>query len=259
MEQKKEISSFPMSDLKRPPDPYAAKSHSSDLYPPKSHSSDPYAAKSYSSDPYAAKSYSSDPYAAKSHSSDPYAAKSYSSDPYAAKSYSSDPYAAKSYSSDPYAAKSYSSDPYAPKMDPCAIEPSAPEYVESSENCSYTIEIISEECPSPPPYTLEDVHCDKGRSGCCSSGCTTGIQPPVVVAGIFSCEPASTICPCCRQIITTEVVYRVGSLTYALCTCMCMVGCCLGCCLLPFTSKCCKDVDHYCPCCRYHIYRYKRL
>uniref|UniRef100_A0A8C6Y590 LITAF domain-containing protein n=1 Tax=Naja naja TaxID=35670 RepID=A0A8C6Y590_NAJNA len=36
-------------------------------------------------------------------------------------------------------------------------------------------------------------------------------------------------------------------------------GCCLGCCLIPFMSKCCKDVDHYCPCCRYHIYRYKRI
>uniref|UniRef100_A0A670Y929 LITAF domain-containing protein n=1 Tax=Pseudonaja textilis TaxID=8673 RepID=A0A670Y929_PSETE len=35
--------------------------------------------------------------------------------------------------------------------------------------------------------------------------------------------------------------------------------CCLGCCLIPFMSKCCKDVDHYCPCCRYHIYRYKRI
>ncbi|KAG8145439.1 hypothetical protein E2320_011971 [Naja naja] len=70
-------------------------------------------------------------------------------------------------------------------------------------------------------------------------------SPPVVVAGIFSSKPASTICPCCRQIITTEVVFRVG--------------CCLGCCLIPFMSKCCKDVDHYCPCCRYHIYRYKRI
>uniref|UniRef100_A0A8D0DU39 LITAF domain-containing protein n=1 Tax=Salvator merianae TaxID=96440 RepID=A0A8D0DU39_SALMN len=84
-------------------------------------------------------------------------------------------------------------------------------------------------------------------------------NPPVVVAGIFSSKPASTICPCCRQIITTEVVYRVGSLTYVTCTAMCMMGCCLGCCLIPFMTSCCKDVDHYCPKCRYHIYRYKRL
>uniref|UniRef100_A0A8D2LNM1 LITAF domain-containing protein n=1 Tax=Varanus komodoensis TaxID=61221 RepID=A0A8D2LNM1_VARKO len=34
---------------------------------------------------------------------------------------------------------------------------------------------------------------------------------------------------------------------------------CLGCFLIPFFTKCCKDVDHYCPCCQYHIYRYKRL
>lgn len=52
----------------------------------------------------------------------------------------------------------------------------------------------------------------------------TVTQPPVVVAGIFSSKPASTICPCCRQIITTETVYRVGSLTYAASMAMCMIG-----------------------------------
>ncbi|KAL7979051.1 hypothetical protein Chor_015075 [Crotalus horridus] len=49
-------------------------------------------------------------------------------------------------------------------------------------------------------------------------------SPPVVVAGIFSSKPASTICPCCRQIITTEVVFRVGCLTYALSACLCLIG-----------------------------------
>nr|XP_056722610.1 lipopolysaccharide-induced tumor necrosis factor-alpha factor-like [Euleptes europaea] len=263
MEQKKENVSFPMADLKRPPAPYApgySSSYTPELYPApqakKSYTAAPQASKQYVPEPQPSKSYAP-PDAPKSYTPDPHAPKSYSSDPYTAKSYSSDPYAPKSYSSDLYAPKSYSSDPYAPSYssDPFAVDPCAPEHYETSDNYSYTMEIIDDECPSPPPYSLEEVHCDKGQSGCCSGAS----QPPVVVAGIFSSSPASTICPCCRQIITTEVVFRVGSLTYALCTCMCMVGCCLGCCLIPFASKCCKDVDHYCPCCRYHIYRYKRL
>ncbi|KAL8174859.1 UNVERIFIED_CONTAM: hypothetical protein K2H54_004022 [Gekko kuhli] len=215
----------------------------------KSHPKGPQASKSYVPEPQAPKSCAPGLYEPKSYSPDPYAPKSYSSDPYGPSTYSSDPYAPKSYSSDPFASPSYSSDPYAP-------EPSAPDHIEFSEDgCSYTIEVMGGDCPSPPPYSCGDVSCNKIATGCC----VVSQSPPVVVAGIFSSEPASTICPCCRQIITTEVVFRVGSLTYALCTCMCMVGCCLGCCLIPFASKCCKDVDHYCPCCRYHIYRYKRL
>ncbi|XP_053132449.1 lipopolysaccharide-induced tumor necrosis factor-alpha factor homolog [Hemicordylus capensis] len=110
------------------------------------------------------------------------------------------------------------------------------------------------DCPfDPPPYTCEEVPCDE------VGPVSMANNPPVVVAGIFSSKPASTICPCCRQIITTEIVYRVGSLTYAVCMAMCMMGGCMGCCLIPFMTNCCKDVDHYCPSCHYHIYRYKKL
>uniref|UniRef100_A0A7M4FSV9 LITAF domain-containing protein n=1 Tax=Crocodylus porosus TaxID=8502 RepID=A0A7M4FSV9_CROPO len=80
-------------------------------------------------------------------------------------------------------------------------------------------------------------------------------QPPIVVAGIFTSKPASTICPSCRQAITTQVVYRLGKLSYLLCSGMC----CLGCCLIPLVLKACKDVDHYCPRCQFHIFRYKRI
>ncbi|XP_015284608.1 PREDICTED: lipopolysaccharide-induced tumor necrosis factor-alpha factor homolog isoform X2 [Gekko japonicus] len=246
MDQKKEKVSVPMTNIKCPPDPYAQGYSSS--YMPESYAQEPQTKKSYGKGPQASKSYVPEPQAPKSYTPGLYEPKSYTPDPYGPKSYRSDPYAPKSYSSDPYASTSYSSDPYAP-------EPSAPEHIEFSDGCSYTIEVTAGDCPSPPPYSSVDVCCDKTGTGCC----VVNQPPPVVVAGIFSSEPASTICPCCRQIITTEVVFRVGSLTYALCTCMCMVGCCLGCCLIPFASKCCKDVDHYCPCCRYHIYRYKRL
>uniref|UniRef100_A0A8C8S6J0 LITAF domain-containing protein n=1 Tax=Pelusios castaneus TaxID=367368 RepID=A0A8C8S6J0_9SAUR len=35
--------------------------------------------------------------------------------------------------------------------------------------------------------------------------------------------------------------------------------CNLGCCLMPLMMNRFKDVDHYCPRCQFHIYRYNRL
>ncbi|RMC17786.1 hypothetical protein DUI87_05452 [Hirundo rustica rustica] len=75
------------------------------------------------------------------------------------------------------------------------------------------------EYPSPPPYSYRE---------------TTIVeepvylvpQPPIIVAGIFSSKPTSTICPSCRQHITTQVTYRLGKLSYLLCTSLCMVGIC---------------------------------
>ncbi|KAG6937565.1 cell death-inducing p53-target protein 1-like, partial [Chelydra serpentina] len=84
-------------------------------------------------------------------------------------------------------------------------------------------------------------------------------QPPIIVAGIFTSKPVGTICPCCRQPITTEIVYRMGRLCFLLSAAICCVGCNMGCCFIPFFVKRFKDVDHYCPCCRFHIYRYNRL
>ncbi|KAF7237497.1 Cell death-inducing p53-target protein 1 [Varanus komodoensis] len=158
-----------------------------------------------------------------------------------------EPYApgySSSYSPEPYPLQPYPPQPWAP--DPYLQMPPAPDPSAAMGTSGY-------DCPSPPPYSCEEVPCDR-------VGPTYSPDaPPVVVAGIFSSKPASTICPCCREIITTEVVYRVGALTFAASACMCMMGGCLGCFLIPFFTKCCKDVDHYCPCCQYHIYRYKRL
>ncbi|KAJ6659759.1 hypothetical protein lerEdw1_018475 [Lerista edwardsae] len=149
----------------------------------------------------------------------------------------------------PYPPQTYTPEPYAPepyKLDPYPPEPYEPYAPQDSGTC-YDPSL------DPPPYSCQEVPCDRTEPICMTN------NPPVVVAGIFSSQPASTICPCCRQIITTEVVYRVGSLTYAASCGLCLVGCCLGCCIIPFLTNCCKDVDHYCPNCQYHIYRYKRL
>ncbi|XP_078237565.1 lipopolysaccharide-induced tumor necrosis factor-alpha factor homolog [Pogona vitticeps] len=155
-------------------------------------------------------------------------------------------YQPQSHAPEPYNPVKYSPDPYlsgpsAPSAPYTPLDPYAP----SGDCCG--------DCPSPPPYSCQDVPCDRVGPVCMSN------NPPVVVAGIFCSKPASTICPCCRQIITTDIVFRVGPLTYAACTAICVMGGCMGCFLIPFMTKCCKDVDHYCPCCRYHIYRYKRI
>ncbi|XP_025058923.1 lipopolysaccharide-induced tumor necrosis factor-alpha factor homolog [Alligator sinensis] len=124
--------------------------------------------------------------------------------------------------------------------------PSAPDFCAQEVDYQY---------PSPPPYSYQDVNPTANPTE------TVYIvsQPPIVVAGIFTSKPASTICPSCRQAITTQVVYRLGKLSYLLCSGMCATGCCLGCCLIPLVLKACKDVDHYCPRCQFHIFRYKRI
>ncbi|XP_023956422.1 cell death-inducing p53-target protein 1-like [Malaclemys terrapin pileata] len=118
------------------------------------------------------------------------------------------------------------SEPYAPKEDCC--------------------------CPSAPPYSCHE-------SSTPAETIYVVSQPPIIVAGIFTSKPAGTICPSCRQPITTEIVYRMGRLAFLLTAAMCCMGCNMGCCLIPLFMKRFKDVDHYCPCCRFHIYRYNRL
>ncbi|XP_013795709.1 lITAF domain-containing protein [Apteryx mantelli] len=132
---------------------------------------------------------------------------------------------------------------YEPHRGSYVQEPSAPEYCGQEGGYEY---------PSPPPYSYrETVNLEQPVY--------LVSQPPVIVAGIFSSKPTSTICPSCRQHITTQVTYRLGKLSCLLCTSLCMVGCCFGCCFIPLFMKIFKDADHYCPFCQFHIYRYKRL
>ncbi|XP_010151871.1 PREDICTED: uncharacterized protein LOC104511101, partial [Eurypyga helias] len=96
---------------------------------------------------------------------------------------------------------------YEPHREPYTQEPSAPEY------CSQG----GYEYPAPPPYTCRETATLEPPVYMVS-------QPPVIVAGIFSSKPTSTICPSCRLHITTQVTYRLGRLSYLLCASLCMVG-----------------------------------
>ncbi|XP_074866932.1 LITAF domain-containing protein-like [Carettochelys insculpta] len=107
-------------------------------------------------------------------------------------------------------------------------------------------------CPSAPPYSCQTPPTPV-ETVCVVS------QPPVIVTGLFMDKPTATICPSCRQPITTETVHKPGKLTFLLCSAMCCFGCNFGCCFVPFFMKRFKDVEHYCPSCRFHIYRYNRL
>ncbi|XP_063284828.1 LITAF domain-containing protein-like isoform X2 [Pelobates fuscus] len=93
-------------------------------------------------------------------------------------------------------------------------------------------------------------------------------QPPVVMAPVgptiilqqsFHDTPASTTCPSCRQNILTRTVHSIGLLAWLLFGLLLLFGCWLGCCLIPFCLSSCKDVDHYCPNCNHHLYKYKRI
>ncbi|KAM4698198.1 lITAF domain-containing protein [Rhinophrynus dorsalis] len=99
---------------------------------------------------------------------------------------------------------------------------------------------------------------------------SSGIQPQpavivapvsstVIVGGALHDSPAATVCPSCRQNIVTRVEYNSGLLTWLLFVLLLLFGCWLGCCLIPFCVDGCKDVDHFCPNCNNHIYKYKRL
>ncbi|OCT61452.1 LITAF domain-containing protein [Xenopus laevis] len=82
---------------------------------------------------------------------------------------------------------------------------------------------------------------------------------PVFVTSAFHDTPASTTCPSCRQNVITNIHYNTGSLVWLLFAILLIFGCWLGCCLIPFCVDSCKDVDHFCPNCNHHLYKYKRL
>ncbi|XP_068003254.1 lITAF domain-containing protein isoform X2 [Melanerpes formicivorus] len=96
---------------------------------------------------------------------------------------------------------------YEPHHEAYRIEPSAPEYCGQDGGYEY---------PSPPPYSYRETTTIEQPVYLVS-------QPPIVVAGIFSSKPTSTICPSCRQHITTKVIYRLGKLSFLLCTSLCAV------------------------------------
>lgn len=75
----------------------------------------------------------------------------------------------------------------------------------------------------------------------------------------FQDTPSPTTCPSCHQSVVTRTVHRSGLLTWLIFGALLLFGCWFGCCLIPFCVDGCKDVDHYCPNCNHHFYKYKRL
>ncbi|KAJ8344980.1 hypothetical protein SKAU_G00291730 [Synaphobranchus kaupii] len=71
--------------------------------------------------------------------------------------------------------------------------------------------------------------------------------------------PSCTRCPACHEFIITETVFRAGSATWLVCVMSSLLGCVVGCCLIPFCTKCFKDVEHKCPKCRARIHITRKL
>ncbi|KAG8432905.1 hypothetical protein GDO86_017244, partial [Hymenochirus boettgeri] len=100
----------------------------------------------------------------------------------------------------------------------------------------------------PPPYT-EQVE----------SSVQVGPTTTIIVRQSLTDLPGQTVCQSCNQPCITKIRYNSGCLTTLLCCLLFFFGCVLGCCLIPCCIDSCKDVDHFCPNCHHHIYKYKRL
>uniref|UniRef100_A0A8C6PN35 LITAF domain-containing protein n=1 Tax=Nothobranchius furzeri TaxID=105023 RepID=A0A8C6PN35_NOTFU len=69
------------------------------------------------------------------------------------------------------------------------------------------------------------------------------------------CEDAPGLiwCPCCNELVTTEVKYVPGCSAW--CTCV-LLFC--GFCLIPLWMRRLQDAHHSCPRCREKVHVYKR-
>ncbi|XP_028669694.1 lipopolysaccharide-induced tumor necrosis factor-alpha factor homolog [Erpetoichthys calabaricus] len=75
----------------------------------------------------------------------------------------------------------------------------------------------------------------------------------------FLDRPVQTLCPVCQQMITTQLEYSSGVLTWLSCGGLFIFGCPCGCCLIPFCVDSLKDVTHWCPNCKSILGVHKRL
>nr|XP_033818921.1 LITAF domain-containing protein-like [Geotrypetes seraphini] len=107
--------------------------------------------------------------------------------------------------------------------------------------------------PPPPPYQLEQTVLPSVHTQPAANVTT------VIIGTNLTDTPGVTVCASCHQNITTKVNHVTGMLSWIIFIVLCLLGCWFGCCLIPFFVNSCKDVDHFCPNCNYHIYKYKRI
>jgi len=85
-----------------------------------------------------------------------------------------------------------------------------------------------------------------------------GYPPPatnvvIVQQPQFGSGPTATVCPHCKQTVTTQVHYTSGGRTWIVAGIMCLFGCWLGCFLIPFFTNTFKDANHSCSICKKFI------
>ena len=61
-------------------------------------------------------------------------------------------------------------------------------------------------------------------------------------------DPVTIVCPCCKEMVVTEVIRSSGKATYVSALLLCAINPLIA--FIPFCAKKkCKDVRHYCPNC----------
>ncbi|XP_075037617.1 lipopolysaccharide-induced tumor necrosis factor-alpha factor homolog isoform X2 [Mixophyes fleayi] len=142
---------------------------------------------------------------------------------------------------------------------PPAYQPTAPQILSTPQYCMQPVPTITQ------PQAISEIGTTCQPKAICQQPvpvCTIEIgtqRTAVCIGGILVDSPGATTCPFCHENIVTRVNFRSGLLTWLLCAAIMFLGFVIGCCFIPFCMNATKDVDHYCPRCHGHIYKYKRL
>ncbi|XP_073398928.1 lipopolysaccharide-induced tumor necrosis factor-alpha factor homolog isoform X2 [Dendrobates tinctorius] len=111
----------------------------------------------------------------------------------------------------------------------------------------------------PVPVCVVETGTCQYEGSCFHIPCTDWTYSCLLWGGRLVDSPSLTICPSCRENVTTRVSFNSGRFTWLLCVAIMFFGFAAGCCLIPFCINATKDVDHFCPRCDCRIFKYKRL
>lgn len=114
--------------------------------------------------------------------------------------------------------------------------------------------------PTPPPPYFEPLPQLNPNFAPTSAIYLTSLNMPPPVGS----SPTRLRCPNCSADIVTQINFKSGCMTWAICGSICAIGlfapCAwLGCQFIPFCIDSCKDVQHNCPNCRAYIGTFDRM
>ncbi|XP_041433058.1 lipopolysaccharide-induced tumor necrosis factor-alpha factor homolog isoform X2 [Xenopus laevis] len=136
------------------------------------------------------------------------------------------------------------------------IPPQAPENPRPTDGHNQNINITIGQPPAPvAPVAVQPL---QSAPVIVAQPLEVGAVRPIIGSS-FQDTPAAATCPSCNQKVISRLQYTVGLFSWVIFGILIFFGCWLGCCIIPFVMNRCKDVDHYCPSCNFHLHRYERL